>query len=304
MRTKRTNLYWYRLPKGETNFGDELGPFIIERLSGEKPRYIPIVNRWYKVPIIYILGLLKGRYSINDLPHIIHSVFAKKVVISVGSIISSYNKPGCIVWGAGLLDSSQSIYDADFRAVRGKFTKNKIVDLGYKEPLAIGDPALLLPLIVKPSNKKFKIGIIPHYIHYEKIIQAFENNNVNDNDILIINLKNDIEMIIQNITSCEQTFSSSLHGLIVSHAYGKPSMWCNFCPDIPLAGDNVKFKDYFSSVNIEYYDPIIIDIDKFIKESEKININDFISIEKAIVNKMKIREIQEKLLDTAPFKIM
>ena len=110
-------------------------------------------------------------------------------------------------------------------------------------------------------------------------------------------------MIIQNITSCEQTFSSSLHGLIVSHAYGIPSVWCNFYPNKPIAGDNVKFRDYFSSVDIDYYDPIPIEINNYIREKGKLDINNIISPNQAKVSIRKVIEIQQNLLNVTPFKI-
>jgi hypothetical protein len=43
------------------------------------------------------------------------------------------------------------------------------------------------------------------------------------------------------------TYSSSLHGVIVSHAFGVPSIW--MASSKPLHGDGVKFDDYFASCN-------------------------------------------------------
>ena len=48
-------------------------------------------------------------------------------------------------------------------------------------------------------------------------------------------------------------FSTSLHGLIISHAYGIPAIWIKAGN---IGTDGFKFKDYFSSVNIPYYSPI------------------------------------------------
>ena len=76
-----------------------------------------------------------------------------------------------------------------------------------------------------------------------------------DSEILIINLLDPIEKIITEISSCEITFSSSLHGVIVSHAYQVPSLWIksNISSEVKLAGDDIKFADYFSSVELPEY---------------------------------------------------
>jgi len=51
--------------------------------------------------------------------------------------------------------------------------------------------------------------------------------------------------------------SSSLHGLIIAHAYNIPAIWVRL--GNRLYGDNIKFRDYLLSVGIEPYDEIVID---------------------------------------------
>jgi hypothetical protein len=53
--------------------------------------------------------------------------------------------------------------------------------------------------------------------------------------------------------------SSSLHGLIVAHAYGIPAVWCDFA-DRPhaIAGDGTKFHDYFASIGLHDLSPVIL----------------------------------------------
>lgn len=59
--------------------------------------------------------------------------------------------------------------------------------------------------------------------------------------------------MIKDIFSCEKTFSSSLHGLIVSHAYNIPCVWVEFLDKV--IGNGFKFKDYLKSVNLDEYKP-------------------------------------------------
>jgi len=65
-------------------------------------------------------------------------------------------------------------------------------------------------------------------------------------DVLIINLSSPVEFIISQIMSCEKTISSSLHGLVVSHAHGIGSRWVEFSNKV--TGDGFKFRDYFTTV--------------------------------------------------------
>ncbi|MGR4383081.1 polysaccharide pyruvyl transferase family protein [Escherichia coli] len=67
----------------------------------------------------------------------------------------------------------------------------------------------------------------------------------------MIDLKtSNIEDVLNQMLSCEQIISTSLHGVIVGHAYGIPTIWIKH-NDIDT--DGFKFKDYFDSVGIKLY---------------------------------------------------
>jgi hypothetical protein len=70
---------------------------------------------------------------------------------------------------------------------------------------------------------------------------------------MVIDLCQTVEKVVADITSCDCIFSSSLHGLIVAHAYGIPAVWIR--PGGPIMGDDVKFHDYFASVGTRV-DPV------------------------------------------------
>lgn len=288
------NLFWYKMPNGEKNFGDELGPYIVEKLSGKKVNYTPIIRSGYKVLPIYLKGFLKGLYNISILKDVLRCIFIKNAFVTIGSVISVYKRKNVTVWGAGLLSQDEMIHPANFLAVRGKYTQKKIKDLGYKEPTVLGDPAVLMPLFIKGSVKKYKLGIIPHYIHFDEV-----SKSIKDENILVINLLDDIEKVIANITSCEKTLSTSLHGVIISHAYKIPSIWIETKTN-KLAGDNIKFKDYFSSVEMKEYLPVIID---FKKDNLDINIllHNF-DLNLPILPNKSIESVQKELLSVFPYK--
>ena len=141
-------------------------------------------------------------------------------VLSCGSIMRLSNAQS-VIYGSGIRNKNQVFKCGTNVMVRGPLTQNRIIELGGYCPPVYGDLGSLLPMCYRPEiKKKYKLGIIPHHIHYKKVMK----NNTYGSDILIINLLNsNIEQVIDQILSCSKTISSSLHGLIVSDAYGIPN---------------------------------------------------------------------------------
>ena len=164
-------------------------------------------------------------------------------LISCGSIMRLCQN-NVLVYGSGIRDIKQQINKGIIQIVRGPLTRKRLLEINCYCPPVFGDPGLLLPIYYKPDiKKKYKLGIIPHYIHFNEIKQLYNN----ETDILVINLLCDnIENVIDDILSCEKTVSSSLHGIIISDTYNIPNKWIKF--DNKIKGDDTKFYDYFLSV--------------------------------------------------------
>lgn len=162
--------------------------------------------------------------------------------ISIGSIAKKA-KNETIVLGSGIMNRSDRLFpSADWRFVRGKLTRASIIEQGGKCPEVFGDPALLLPLICDESKKEYDVGIIPHYVDYDYARSKFPNYKV-------INLLNSNPLdVSREITKCRSVISSSLHGIVCAHAYGIPAAWTKFSNS--LKGDDVKFYDHYSAVNL------------------------------------------------------
>ena len=61
----------------------------------------------------------------------------------------------------------------------------------------------------------------------------------------------EIEAFLEEVLACEMIVSTSLHGVIVAHAYGIPAVWADFSEAATrIQGNHVKFLDYFASVGI------------------------------------------------------
>jgi len=235
--------YWSEIKfifKRKENYGDLLSKYLVEKISGMEVKWVyPKKQPWYK--------------------------WDKTNYVTIGSVIHHASKDS-IVWGSGIIDNKQAIAKADFRAVRGPQTRKFLLGLGYECPEVYGDPALLLPKYYHPEvEKKYKIGIIPHYHDFNVVSE----NYLNDPEILVIDLMTLIvEEVTRQILSCEKTISSSLHGVIVSHAYEIPSVWVEFSNKI--FGDGIKYRDYLESVEIPFYQAEFLDRKLNLKEIDRL----------------------------------
>jgi pyruvyltransferase len=201
------------------------------------------VSIWYFTKIKNV-GDLVGPYIISSItkkPIRKNILGVGKHYLSAGSILEQATKSS-IVWGSGLISSTQNVPDflQNVSLVRGYLTKNRILNGELDNEIAVGDPALALPRFYIPSaSKKFKVGIIPHYVDFDDVT----NSNQDDN-IRVIDVRQDVEDFIDDLVSCEYIFSSSLHGLIIADTYGVPNKWVKLSNK--LDGDDFKFYDYYS----------------------------------------------------------
>lgn len=169
------------------------------------------------------------------------------VLFGAGSILSKARN-NSIVWGSGFMFSNSITKNPKILSVRGPLTRNRLIRLNKNCPEVYGDIGLILPKFYKPksSEPKYKIGIIPHYVDYNRVEPMFRDNS----EVLIIDVTDNIEKVIDNINLCEMTMSSSLHGIIVSQAYEKKCMWFRMLPN-KIGGENFKFWDYYLSVGLD-----------------------------------------------------
>lgn len=205
-------VWWLGTHKGHGNFGDVLTPFILDHF--------------------------KFNYTYTP-------SFSEADIISTGSIIRRAQKNTSVL-GSGLISLHDKINPAaNFVFVRGPLTRKKILDVGGTCSEFFGDPGILLPLIYKKNVKKeYKLGIAPHMSDYVEVLNQYKNNN----SVNVIKLRTrNVTDTLDEFMKCEKIMSSSLHGIIISHSYGIPAGW--FIMN-KLKGDNIKFNDYFASVDL------------------------------------------------------
>ncbi|MFC1688460.1 polysaccharide pyruvyl transferase family protein [Pseudomonadota bacterium] len=189
----------------------------------------------------------------------------RKNYLFVGSVLSSTDS--CSeVWGAGFLSARSRCLQkpGKIHAVRGKLSERSLVNQGISCPQVYGDPALILPEMYRPlQTRKYKFGIIPHYVDsgYRKGILGNLNacNMLEDMRIKIIDVSPNLFFdFINQVNECEYIASSSLHGLILAHAYGIPAVWVKFS-DFISGNDGFKYLDYFSTTELNIEHPVFLD---------------------------------------------
>lgn len=205
----------------------------------------------------------------------------------IGSILNNrYVNKNTIVWGSGTQDASIKLTSKPKKvlAVRGPLTRNYLLKQGIECPEIYGDPSVLLPYFYKPNvKKKYKIGLIPHW---ESLNTPMVKELCKDSRVHLIKMKgyNYWTDVIDEILACEYIVSESLHGLIVSESYGIPNLWCN----ITLNKYNIKFHDYFKSINLDRKTPFqikkgvvvddLLDALQYYKKGEKIDVEKLMSV--------------------------
>lgn len=164
-------------------------------------------------------------------------------LVGIGSVITTV-KPGDNVWGSGLMSrSNHANPQATYHCVRGPITLHRVRDCGGSCPDITGDPALLMPKFHTPD--KIAVdgrALLPHYIDYQVVKRSWPRAHV-------INILGDPIRTINEIVRHSFIYSSSLHGLILCHAYGIPCVWVRW--GNRLAGDDVKFHDHYQSIGLE-----------------------------------------------------
>lgn len=303
-RVNKIHLFWYQIRKGKGNFGDELGHYIVSKLSGLKVVHVLIPSKGLDYIHRMIHGLYMRKFAIAQIPTLLRQFFLTNMIASVGSILSMTKGKKVQIWGSGIIQKDAQVDVGTVFAVRGKETQKRLRELGILCPSVFGDPAILLPKIYNPVIKKsYMYGIIPHFTHYDYFIKIATKQDPN---LCVINLTQGIESVIDQINRCEFTFTTSLHGLIVSHAYGIPSIWASIHGH-DLYGDNIKFLDYFSSVEMDPYIPLVIPTEyinselllPFLTENKKQCEADALPPSWHAM----LPKLQENLLKNAPFPI-
>jgi len=201
---------WRRLPRGTGGgLGDALTPWLIEGVAGAPPRH-------------------SNRPADG---------------LALGAVLPLAEKD-TPVWGSGAPAKNAPISpEARYFAVRGPKSRDLVTAAGGKAPDVIGDPALLAPRRFRPdvaTAHDFGVILRPGHGGPAPPEQALTLNAG-------VAAQGDIEGFIRRLLSCRAIVSSSLYGIILAHAYGRPAVWLAAEADEER---RFEFEDYFASIGI------------------------------------------------------
>lgn len=211
------------------NWGDDINVWLIEVMTGKK--VIPAKMLFF--------SSIRKKYCV------------------IGTVIPSFVNNKTLIWGSGygLENVNMKRKPAKVLAVRGPMTRQYLLSQSVDCPAIFGDPALLLPKYYQPhvTTKKNKIGVVLHHRDWD-VMGCAELARL-QSEALVIDLTRYERWtdVIDEICSCDLILSSSLHGLIVSDAYGIPNLFMEFCWK---HGSHFKYQDYFSSVGKPWVEPL------------------------------------------------
>lgn len=214
---KKLKIFWAKMP-GYPNFGDALTEFILKGLFN-------MDVEWAEPKVAEAVGC--------------------------GSILEAMNvRFTGYVLGSGLMFQHVRMFleNAKIISVRGHLTaKNANVP-----DAPVGDLGLLASRLAPPPVRKYKLGVVPHYVDKDHPqVKAWAKVP----NVLIIDVFQSPLSVIDQINQCDGICSSSLHGLIIADSLRIPSVWIKLSEKVNGAG--FKFRDYYSCFGFKDVEPEI-----------------------------------------------
>ena len=212
-RSDRKCLFWWERPCGSPNIGDHLSLVIVRETLA-----------------------LQGRRLKEWKP-------CGSRLLGIGSSMHFAQTNDCI-WGTGVNgnvpDEGMAFEDLDVRAVRGPLTRERLLGRGIDCPEIYGDPALLTPqflpeasLMGDREHDRTDCIVVPHYLDDAGTYAGFEE--------YVCSPRQFPTTFLRRLLEGRKIVSSSLHGLVLAEAYGRPAVFY----DVGAGRSRLKYDDYY-----------------------------------------------------------
>lgn len=204
------------------NFGDELSPYLIEKITGRKALHYTGEN---KIGSLYAIGSIINYEEIRSGGLIWGSGVMTRKSLKLFPYLFPVNRtiPKLI---RRIKDNKE--ISCDIRLIRGRLSRNLLLEEKVNCPEIFGDPAIVVRRFYTPSvpsEPRYDFGLICHKSQ-EGLI---EQKVVEKHGGCLISIQRqgerELEKFISEINLCKKIFSSSLHGLMMGHVYGVPAQW-------------------------------------------------------------------------------
>jgi len=246
------------------NLGDGLNPLLFNHLTDGANQISWHTGR--RIPLNRASNAVQYK-DVVWAPSYVRPVETKPCVFGAGSILSviRHDADHDVICGSGFISADRVPQRPHtILSVRGPLTRDKFMEAGIACPEVYGDLGLLCRYALpKPTvEKKYKIGLIPHYtdkkLDIVKAAQRLPGWTVIDIEQAPRGTTTP-EEFVRKINECEILVSSSLHGIILGDSYGIPSYHVKLSE--ALVGGTFKFRDYYSSVGRSYSSVSIASLD-------------------------------------------
>jgi hypothetical protein len=218
--------------------------------AGDRPALV-----WDDASYIGYAGDLVPVYVVDRLSGVPPLLVSRTKGVLAGGASVRMVSGGHRVWGSGIASMADMPNpQADYRAVRGPLTRQRILGCGGMCPDIVGDPAWFLPrlhpvprlgrgsspaLVLHPADEGL-VGVEPGV----RPVHARCNDYAG------------LETFILELHACSAVLTTSLTALIVCHAYGIPARWLNV-QGRPGAGPvhDDALRDYLLSIGSQTHAP-------------------------------------------------
>jgi hypothetical protein len=230
--------WWISVP----NFGDALAPLLLKRFAGLKVEWAAISHA---------------------------------SVASIGSILEHIPP----LWDGYIVGSGRLIEDSRLQVMAMGKLKPKILALrgplsarGLPGNFALGDPGILADELVGVQEKQWDLGILPHFSDKE-LVPRFKSLMPEGVTVREIDPRQDPLDVIRQIGASRRIVTSSLHGMIVSDAFGIPRR-VEIAKTLEKDGGDFKFRDYSASIQTRWEPGKMMEASRFRVEDLKFQIYD------------------------------
>jgi pyruvyltransferase len=168
-------------------------------------------------------------------------------LVLLGSILQ-WADAHSVVCGAGLIrpDIHLRVPPRAVISVRGPLTADALKAQNLDPGSLFGDPGLLAPDLY-PSEPEHGGGvvIVPHYVDLDHpwLDQARAEGAT------VLSPVQSPGAFFEVLKRADIVLSSSLHGVVFAHAFGKPALWLELSDKV--LGKGFKFRDYYASLGVE-----------------------------------------------------